>query len=208
MPTVIKRRINNTIFAYFLTFSIFMIPSLIAAHAQPNEITAREGFSTYINEEHNVRIDYPSNWIEQAPISKAYIVSFTAPIHDNNAKSDDSVGDTLTFEDEIILGLAYQNITSPIDSKTHVAQTIEQLNDLIPNFQIVNSSETTLSNLPAYKLTYTAFNPFTNSMIKEMHFYLATNTKTYDIAYAAPSSLYDLYLSEAQKSISSFEITK
>lgn len=90
--------------------------------------------------------------------------------------------------------------------KSYVAKTIEQLNELIPNFRIVESVETTLSNLPAYKVTYTASNPFTNNEVKEMHVYIVKHAKTYDISNSAPTSLYDVYLPEAQESINTFEI--
>jgi hypothetical protein len=178
----------------------------------------KEGFSLYRSPKLGFDIAYPSDWVvEESPIGDGIYIN--APIStqgkiDNNTKSLEEVlgevkgkiEDIESGETESILmqiRIRNQTAEEPNNIKTIGVQGIQAKREINPSINIIETSETTLSGLPAFKIVYTYG---LSSGIKEMSIETLSNNEIYTIGYSAPSYLYDVYLPEVEYALNSTKI--
>lgn len=183
-----------------------------------NSSQVKEGFSIHHSPKLGFEMAYPSDWlVEESPMGDGIYIN--APIStngkiDNTTKNLEEVleeakskiEDIQSGESESILmqiRIRNQTIEDPDNIKTIGVKTIQAKRDINPSINIIETSETTLAGLPAFKIVYTYG---ISSGIKEMSIETLSNNKIYTIGYAAPSYLYDVYLPEVEYAINSTKI--
>ena len=146
-------------------------------------------FLTYENPDYGVKIKYPSNW--QQTETEDLIVAFLSPKTDASDAIQENLG--LTMND-----LAGQGLT--LQKYDEIA--IEQLKQTFPDIKIIESGSTVLSNIPAYKVVFTASN------LKFMQVWTIKDDLAYVWSFASTESSYSDYLGTIQTMLDSFEITR
>ena len=151
--------------------------------------TAPSDFLTYENPDYGVKIKYPSDW--QQTETEDLIVAFLSPKTDASDAVQENLG--LTMND-----LAGQGLT--LQKYNEIA--IEQLKQTFPDIKIIESGSTVLSNIPAYKVVFTASN------LKFMQAWIIKNNLAYIWSFVSTESSYSDYLGTIQTMLDSFEITR
>jgi hypothetical protein len=107
--------------------------------------------------------------------------------------------------ESILMQIRVRNQTAedPDNIKTIGVQSIQAKKEINPSINIIETSETTLAGLPAFKIVYTYG---LSSGIKEMSIETLSNNEIYTIGYSAPSYLYDVYLPEVEYALNSTKI--
>ena len=166
-------------------------PSLPPKISSPlaEQKAAPSNFLTYENFDYGIKINYPSNWKQTE--TEQVIVAFLSPKADASDAIQENLG--LTMND-----LAGQDMTLPKYNEI----AIEQLKQTFPDIKIIESGSTVLSNMPAYKVAFTASN------LKFMQVWTIKNDLAYVWSYAATEDSYSDYLGIVQKMLDSFEITR
>jgi hypothetical protein len=196
------------------------------AIAQKTVSTATSNFLTYNNSTYGINVQYPSDWLK---------VSENASRSSNNSSGQGHNIVTFIPQDRSIhalVNIGTANL-SPMFQSTHInissfaPLVIDNIKQVIPGFQLVESSPTTvksgpaasstaaasLSNnsatsnatIPAEKIVYTADGP----VHKTMAVYAIKGDKAFFISYLTETeSIYSSYLPIAQKMIDSFQILK
>jgi len=166
-------------------------PSLPPKISQPeSKQKATPGnFLTYENDDYGVKISYPSDWEQKE--TEDLIVAFLSQKADASDTIQENLG--LTMND-----LAGQYLTLQDYNKL----AIEQLKQTFPDIKIIESGSTVLSNLPAYKVVFTA------SDLKFMQVWTIKNELAYVWSFVSTESEFPDYLGTVQKMLDSFEITR
>jgi PsbP-like protein len=177
----------------------------------------KEGFSVYHSPKLGFEIAYPSDWVvEESPMGEGVYIN--APIStqgkiDNSTKSLEEVLEEVKGKIEdiesgetesILMQIRVRNQTAedPDNIKTIGVQSIQAKKEINPSINIIETSETTLAGLPAFKIVYTYG---LSSGIKEMSVALSNN-EIYTVGYSAPTFLYDVYLPEVEYAFNSTKI--
>jgi hypothetical protein len=144
---------------------------------------------TYENPKYAVKMQYPSNWqkVELNQIlggGRAII-----PVRFETARGD------------LVIGVG--NLTSPTTLDQYINFDINGLRQF-PNFQLIESSPTTLSNNPAHKIVFSyGIGP---SAVKEFQVFTISGGKTYTLAFSSDPGGYPTLIPTVQQMVDSFAL--
>ncbi len=150
-----------------------------------------KNFLTYENGSYGVRIKYPQEWTKTEG-AMGTVVVFLSP------KQNDSD----PFQEN--LNIIVQNLPASTTLNVVTEETINQVKQLIQNATIIESTDTTLAGVPAYKIVYSG--KMREYTLKWIQIWTVKNNKMYSITYTAEINSYSYYLDVIQKMIDSFEI--
>jgi eukaryotic-like serine/threonine-protein kinase len=133
-------------------------------------------------------LQYPSNWDKQENGTKqdtqTDVVSFSPSVSNSNASLDVSTDS----------GVKGESIAQ------YSSGSLNDLKQSFKNFKLIESTNTFLAGLPAYRLIYTSEDGNTLVTIK--------GDTAYFLTYEGGVNEYDKYLPTAQTMVDSFQITK
>ena len=159
-------------------------------------------FLTYDNPEHHVRIEYPANWTAEE--KNLELESQVMRIFPNGFLADR------------ISPVGLEIYDTPRDGSDNLTLTQlsidrEGYTKTSPYTRFVNSTNTTISGLPAYSILYYDFpNPiFTtmNQTQKILHTMTLSDNGFFNIVYYSQPEYFDKYLPQAKRMLNSFQIT-
>jgi hypothetical protein len=133
-------------------------------------------------------IKYLSDWGKPQEQSSGRLVVFTAPT--NNVSENLNV-QVMNLSTGSTLAAVTDDLMSNAENSDH--------------FKPIETTDTTLSGLPAHKIVFTA--TVDGDQLKVLQTWTVKDGKAYVITYKAAPSNYGTYLSEAQQMIDSFQIT-
>jgi len=151
-----------------------------------------EQLSTYNNPAYGINIAYPSDWTILEEVA-GVVVSLLSP----KESATDSFRENLNV---VVNDLSAQ----PMTLDEYRDFTVDDLELLVTDLNIVYSGETTLSNSPAYELVLTGEMGGLDK--KWMQVCTIKNDKAYVVTYTAEEGKYLDFLGIAQRMIDSFEI--
>jgi len=145
----------------------------------------------YENSEMGIKIKYPENWLKQE--------------NTNNIK--------FTASENAIFGItATSYMPGPDALKRYRDNELSTTKMISKNLKIIESTETTLTGLPAYKIIHTAkFEPIPFIMsenVQEMVIFTIKNNKLYKIRFTTTPEDYEKYKKTIEEMIESFEIKR
>lgn len=148
--------------------------------------------STYENTEHAIRIEYPEDWTKEEGLMGA-VVFFSSPLE---SASDD-------FQEN--LNIAVEDLSAmPMTLGEYTELSIKQVEQLVTDYDTVESRTTTLANNPAYELVFTGRQGLYD--LKWMVVWTLEGNKAYMITYTAEAGKYSDYLGSIRQMIGSFDI--
>lgn len=163
-------------------------------------ISSITNFLVYNNPSLGVKIQYPSNW-EKIERDDNY-VRFSSPYVNNQ----DTLRESFVVD---ISYLPFQNIFSLkffiFDPKEGFIARSER--DLT-NFHLLSNSPITVSNLPAYQLTFTETQMINGipHNFKNLNIIIIKNDRVYTLEYYAEPSTFNTYLPIINRMLNSFQI--
>ena len=150
-----------------------------------------EEFLTYNDPRHGFNIQYSPDWkFTEFKEPRVYVI-FTSP---SDGINDDFYRNVLVLTEK-------QLIPITLDDYTEIS--IAQMGGT--NFEILESSRTTLAGLPAHKIIFTGIDS-SGTEFKQISMWTIKDDMVYIVAYTATTDTYDSFLPIAQKMIDSFEI--
>jgi hypothetical protein len=166
------------------------------SQANTTATTTTSLFLTYENPIFGIRIQYPFDWEKLEFIrrdSSGIAVIFRSP--------PENASDTKLENLLIQVGnLPFQNISL----EALINASVDNLRNSLVDFELVESTATTISYNPAHKIVYT--DTVGQDELKTMQVLSIKEDKVYLITYTAEASRYDRYLPTIQKMIDSFRI--
>lgn len=141
-----------------------------------------DGYFQYINSYHKAKMKYPEDWTKSEYDNSVFVEFKKLPFWDFNI-----VSEYLTSNPSLE------------EYKTKALKLVEGYK----NYKLIESGETTLANLPAFTLVFTAtFDK--DYKIKQV--YTIKQNHGYSLTYRAPPGDFDTELPNADKMMTSFEI--
>ena len=146
-----------------------------------------------IYENHGIKIKYPSNWeIEELSFGSQRGAKFWS--------HQQTISDTFSENLLVVVNPLQQSMTL----KEFTDQNIEQIKRVIPNVNILSSTDATLDNNQAHKLVLTY--SINQQNLKSLQIWTLKDNKSYVLTYVAEVGEYDTFLETAQEMINSFKI--
>jgi hypothetical protein len=160
----------------------------------------REGFLVYENTLHRIRIEYPSNWIED----------------ETNEENGDFITVTefrTTIENKSPFVTLFINKLpkDDISLREFVDKEMDELRKDSRNFSTTEFTSTVLGETPAHKLVYSedrSINDKRDSVYTEMIIWTKIGDKVYEIRYSAKKPDYMRYLPLVDHMINSFKMVR
>ncbi|HEY9695483.1 MAG TPA: hypothetical protein V6D15_25070 [Oculatellaceae cyanobacterium] len=199
-----------TLLTFFFIFLSFV--GLVRA-IQSNQLTRLLAFGSYFNEgihsdngklleyqnfEEGIQLKYSEYWERQElpdPLT-GEIVTFISP----------KESDFDTFREKVFITVELLSKTdTSLDEYKNSSYT--EIQKFLKNSIIIESSITTLGNIPAYKIIYSGKDSNSN-WIANMEVLTVKNNQAYRITYTADSSNYNKFLINAEEIINSFKFLK
>jgi cytoskeletal protein RodZ len=170
--------------------------------SQATNNTEQNAFLTYENTTYGIKIQYPAGFGWQPALSNQtsednvynYIVAFRSP--------PDSVSDRVIET----VNIAMENL-APDQNITLDAYSTLQISGLTlsgTNFDLKESTPTTLAGIRAYKIVYSEV--LQQVPLQVMQVWAIKDNKAYTLTYVAEAAKYSTYLPVVQKMIDSFEL--
>ncbi len=175
-------------------------PAIIQkSYAQQNKTAANinnaNNVLTYENPKYAVKMQYPSNW------QKLELNQIAAGGHLVALVRFDIAGPSAPVPED--LAIAVENLTSPTTLDQYTNFGINGLRQA-PNFQLIESSPTTLSNNPAHKVVFSyGTGP---SAVKSLQVWTISGGKAYTLAFSSDPSGYTALIPIVQQMVNSFAL--
>lgn len=141
------------------------------------------GYISYTNKTYGISIMHPSDW-EKAENELGLIVMFISPKLSNS------------------INLASEDLPVPMSLDLYIKLSERQINNNFSDVAILDSYPTTMGNISAQTIVYTA--TVNNVNIKCMATAFIHNNKGYAITYGGKPEDFDSYLDEAKTIVSTF----
>ena len=177
-------------------------------------------FLTFTDEQYGIQINYPSNWKYSRGVSRYMIVSFNPPPSPNLSSMQDLIAliseeiknkDEEGAERKIYSHLQgasvalYSFSSFEKSLETFVNDEISEIEQEIPNFEIVSSRLRTLTDekINGYEIIYTGTLSGADKK-KILTIWITNDGKIYQITYLSNYQTYPYYLSIVNMMIDSF----
>lgn len=147
---------------------------------------------TYENSAYGVGIKYPQGWTKQEGATET-VVQFFAP-KESSSTSQSAVA-------IVVKDMAAQSLS--LDAYTE--RVTSQLQQTLTDFNLIESSSTTLAGNPAHKVVYTGKQEQRNPKVYQV--WTIINNKAYMIKYAADPSKYADFIEIVQQMTNSFSVS-
>ena len=181
-----SKRLETTLFGVILG-SILISQQYTV---QASDILADSGnYRTYGNPDYDFLVKYPENWTANETANEIFNITngvILEPIPSEAQQAGFFVGETQK-------------------TATAFADFIRSLEEIVTDPVFVNSSLTTLSELPAISFTY--YQDLVGDDAKVMNIYLESGDRAFSLQYIADPEYFDDYLPVAKSIIDSFQIT-
>lgn len=146
-------------------------------------------FQTYENLENKLSIRYPGSWTKNEGPNGVMFISPKESSADN-------------FQENI--GITVQTLVNNTANLDQIAEaSVEQLKKVITDFNLVDSTQINLGNIPAKQVVYTG--KFGDFNIKWLQVIALENDKFYIITYTAEASNYNNSLNVLEEMLESFK---
>lgn len=157
---------------------------------QQQQTIPNNNFLTYQNSTYGITIQYPAGWLIHESHGEVPhgIVLFRTPLETTFASLNVYGGDLLPY-------LSFQQ---------YVDGTIYQLRNQFQNFNLIESSPTSLDGYQAQKLIYTTSVAPDNTSMEGMSILTIKDDREYIITYVTQTIDFQTYLPTIQKMIDSF----
>ena len=196
LPQVVLAQGNFTTATISNSQSISPSDSTTATNATP------ANFLTYENSTWGVKIQYPSNWVEQ---TSGQGVTFAVLPNGTNGNNENNLQQFLVKLN--LTSIAGVPTNAPLNALAD--RIVDSYRHFLHNFQIQSYSNTTLAGNNGIKIVYSYTDP-KNNMFNASDIATIANDKLYVIQYYyyAKSPKYQSYLETLQKMVNSFQIVK
>jgi hypothetical protein len=148
------------------------------------------------NPTYGIRIQYPSDW-QKLEFSRRDSLGIAVIFRSPPENASDTKLENLLIQ---VGNLPFQNISLEVLNNAN----IDNLRNSLVDFELVESTATTIAYNPAYKIIYT--DTVGQDERKTMQVLSIKEDKVYLITYTAEASRYDRYLPTIQKMIDSFRL--
>lgn len=141
-----------------------------------------DGYLEYINSFQKVKMKYPKDWVKTEYSDLVFVEFKKDPNWDFN--------------------IFAESLTSNPSLEEYKTKVLNGIKDY-KNYRFIDSQNTTLANLPAFSLTFSAT---FNKEYKIKQVYTIRQNHGYGLTYRSSLDLFDEQLKQADKMFSSFEI--
>lgn len=152
---------------------------------------ANPNLSTYQNAAFKLSIQYPRTWRKQEQIT-GLLVMFLSPKESNADKFQEN------------LNILVRPLARPATLAEATKLGTQQMKEMLSDFKLISSKNTTLGNSPANQIVFTGKQGKFN--LKWMQTYTIKNKKIYVLTYTAEVGKYSTFLGTIQKTINSFRL--
>ena len=155
-------------------------------------------FIVYQNVTMNIKIEYPAVWkIAEHNSANNKLLEFIAPPESHM----DIFPPVVTVS---VRNLTSNNVTLAIYTK----ENLDEAKRSLPNFQLVESNDTTLDGLKAHRMVYTfvSSNPSAQLHFQTMNIWAIKDDRVYTFTYSDSRSEYTRHIPIIQKMIDSFKV--
>jgi len=177
-------------------------------------------FLTYTDPNYGYKIKYPFYLGVGEPTSLKPLRGELFALNDNTAKSADTSNTANLIVTSFLKNETYPVSQNPIiildssglrtfdvsDVISNVNTRLSFLKSVFINFAVLNKSETSFKNHPAYSVEYSYFNPMYKSPMQEKVIFTIIADRLFVFDYATKPSIYYKYLPTFQRVINSFEL--
>ncbi len=171
--------------------AFFSLSSLMGYFSRETMKVNGTTFVAYKNEEHGFQFFYPEDWLIDEP-SSANVAVFLA------TKSTKPIERGF-----FIVGI--DKLKSPGESlASYTAETLQNLQEKIPDFTVLESRETVLGGQPTYEIIQTA--TVNGHSIKSRQIWYLKKGVAYNVSYSVSAYFYKRYEPAANKMFESFKI--
>jgi hypothetical protein len=156
-------------------------------------------FITYQNAAMNIKIGYPSVWKTTEHISaNTKVLEFIAPPESHMD----------TFPPVVTVSVRNLTLSNNVTLDMYTKEILDEAKRSLPSFELVESNDTTLSNLKAHKIVYTfvSLNPSAQLHFQTMNIWTIKDDKVYTFTYSDSRLEYPGHLPIIQKMVDSFKI--
>jgi hypothetical protein len=167
-------------------------PSSGPSSAPSGQISPDGQFLTYSNEGKGFSIGYPPDW-EQTEDVEGTVVLFKSPAESATDAVRESVG--VTTEDLP---------SSSITLEEYTTAALGQVGDVIPNFDLISSEETTLSGQPAHKIVYTGLQD--QIALQWQQVFTVSGPTAFILTFVSTPQSYDLFAPTAESIFDTFRL--
>ena len=172
-----------------IIFSFLTLESF-AQWTIPNSDTINNekiNFSTYENNDSNLKIDYPSDWI----------------LSENSSSNIEFRPQTSSQAGELVKMSVIPLASNSITMQSIVAETLKNKSNTLDNFQLQDTNIVpNLQNIPMHKLVYSYTNS-NNETIMQLDFGMINNNQLYLFSFISSPSVYYNYIPTVDKMIGS-----
>lgn len=171
------------------TFILFFFAIFLIGCVQQSPQESKDtNIVTYINQDHNIKINYPLDWEKQEG-TFGTTVMFISPLEDDSDQFREN------------LNIIVQDISSqPMTLSEYAEISIGEIKQFITEAEILSSTE----KRDSYEIVYTGKQG--EFSLKWMQTIIIQNNKVYVISYTAEPDKYDNFMELIQKMIDSFEV--
>ena len=156
-------------------------------------------FVTYQNATMNIKIGYPSVWKTTEHISaNTKVLEFIAPPESHMD----------TFPPVVTVSVRNLTLSNNVTLDMYTKENLNEAKRSLPSFELVESNDTTLSNLKAHKIVYTFVSPNPSAQLhfQTMNIWTIQDDKVYTFTYSDSRLEYSRHLPIIQKMVDSFKI--
>lgn len=158
-----------------------------------------EKYLTYEDRMYGLKINHPASWptaFEHKMIKENRVINIIAFLTPDNQPGN---------IDNFVNIIAYQ-VPQGVSLPDHVANEIVDMQTFYRDFQMLDSSDTTLGGLPAHRLIY-VFSKDGKSY-KKLQIHVLKGPQGYTLGYLQDVKNFDRYMRQVEKMIKSFEFTR
>lgn len=149
-----------------------------------------EDFKTYTNTGFGIVIQYPADWSVKEGES-GDVVHFYAPLEDASDQFSENVG------------IRVSNVPAGTSLTDFTDAFVKELEKIVTDFKIIESTDTTFAANPAHMLVYTTTQG--QYKLELLQIYTIKDDKFYLLTYGAEVANYSTYLPAVMKMIDSFK---
>lgn len=198
--------LRSLLFFVWIAVTVIMILSISDRFVQGSRVGSSSSFLTYENPDYNLKIKVPPNWtVGEENLTSPYIVRIIP--NDFLAERTSPVG----------IYIVADSPPPDRDTLSEWAANTESLFEAagrLGYLRYIDSTNTTLSGMPAYSISYYDFTnstvtPIPNLKVTETTMFVpyTSGNVLFTVQYYAEPKYFDKYLHESRKAIESFQIT-
>lgn len=184
---------GETLEVHTLDEFVLGVEGFITVPVEEVEEKVTEIFVVYQNRRYGISIEHPEKWMINEPGTDVIVV-FLSQL--------ESPWDT--FQENV--NIMVRELAGPMTLEEYTDVALALLRQDLPDFTLIESSDFTLSTLPARKVVYTT--KIEQIPLQVMQVWTIKDDTVYTVTYTAAASQYFLYRDIVDKMVASFEIAE